>query len=444
MPRRPAAPLTSPTRRLMRLGTLLGRVGTSVAAERAGSLLRSGPAAEAKRLENLVRNAARTVETLGEMKGAAMKVGQMLSLQEGLLPEPVAEVLRALQQEAPRVPPEVMRYEVEGSLGAPIGELFESFDERAFAAASIGQVHLARLFDGRDVAVKVQYPAIREIVTADLKNLKRLLKSLFSMVFEADFEPLWEELRDRLLEELDYEQEAANMLRMRELHSEVPEIMIPGVIGERTTDRVLTMELVEGIGPDEAAGGGYSQELKNRWGRVLFEFQVRGLFEHRLLHADPNMANFAFLDDGRVIVYDFGSVKRVPSEVTLGYAEMVRALLGERRRDIPEILARIGAARVDGSPIDFEILEPHLELTAEVLRAAPEYRFGEDPELWDKVMEAKMEHLSSSRDLSFPAHVILVGRSLTGHFGNLSRLQAGGPWGEIAGRYASRALASPA
>ncbi|MCH7665445.1 MAG: AarF/ABC1/UbiB kinase family protein [Acidobacteria bacterium] len=433
--RRKSGPVTSPGRRLLRLGGLVGRVGVSVAAERTLGLLRSGPVAEAKRLENLIKNALRITETLGEMKGAAMKVGQMLSLQEGWLPPEVAEILRRLQREAPRVPPEVMRYEVEGSLQAPIDELFGEFDERAFAAASIGQVHAARLADGRRVAVKIQYPAIREIVIADLKNLERLFRSLFAMVFDADFEPLWEEMRDRLLEELDYDHEAENMRIMRDLHEDVPEIVIPKVIDSRSTDRVLTMEFLAGIAPRDAVSDRYDQDLRNRWGRVLFEFQIRGLFQHRMLHADPNFANFSFLEDGRMVVYDFGSVKRIPDKLASCYSALLRSVIDGRPEEVPEILRALGATRGDGSAVEFELLEPYLNLLADIFGRDSEYRFGEDPDVYEKIMQAGMDNWTQATDLRFPQDVILVDRSLAGHFGNLMRLGARGPWTQIVERY---------
>ncbi len=184
-------PTTSSLGRIVKIGSLMG--GRDLCGHRASYRLRIlGAHQQLRRTENLVKNAACIVETLGEMKGAAMKVGQMLSLHESRLPPEVAEVLSLLQQKAPSVPTEVMRYEVEGALKAPIGELFVDFDEEAYASASIGQVHRATLKDGRPAAVKIQYPAIDHIVTADLKNLKRLFQSLFSMFFKADFEPLWE------------------------------------------------------------------------------------------------------------------------------------------------------------------------------------------------------------------------------------------------------------
>ncbi len=431
---------------MLRLGGLVGRVGASVLGERATELGRSDETRAARRRDNLVANALRIVETLGEMKGAAMKVGQMLSLHEGmgLLPPEAAALLRQLQSEAPRVPPEVMRYEVEGSLGAPIGELFEEFDDRAWAAASIGQVHRARLHDGRRVAVKIQYPLIREVVQADLKNLKTLLKSLFSLVFEADFEPLWEELRDRLEEELDYRHEAAAMRRMRELHAEVEEIVIPAVVEERSSDRVLTMEFREGMPPGDACSDLFPAELRNRWGRVLFEFQLRGLFEHRLLHTDPNLANFSFLEDGRVVVYDFGSVKQIPVALAAGYARLVVAVLESRRDQVPALLAELGLARSDGSPIEPEPIAPYLDLMDEILRPEPPYAFGEDPDLYRRIMEMGLANWSQATDLQFPKDVIFVDRSFAGHFGNLIRLEASGPWRELVERYARAALADAA
>ncbi|MBZ0089948.1 MAG: AarF/ABC1/UbiB kinase family protein, partial [Thermoanaerobaculia bacterium] len=329
----------------------MGRVGGSMIGNRAAAILRSGPTQEAKKLENLIRNATRVVETLGEMRGAAMKIGQMLSLQEGFLPPEVHRILQALQAKAPQVPSEVMRYEVEGALGGTIEDLFLEFDSEAHAAASIGQVHRARLHDGRRVAVKVQYPLIREVVTADLANLKILMKSLFSMVFDTDFEPLWVEMRDRLLEELDYEHEANVLQRFRNLHRDVAEIVIPEVIDEFSSNRVLTMAFEEGLTPDEACSHS-SEVLRDRWGAALLEFQLRGLLEHRLLHADPNLANFAFRTDGKVVVFDFGSVKEVPRDLARAYARILLTGLEDRWEATPEALAGLGLTRADGSPLD--------------------------------------------------------------------------------------------
>lgn len=435
-------PTTSSLGRVLRIGGLMGRVGTSVISERAVDFALSSPAKQLRRTENLVKNATRIVETLGEMKGAAMKVGQMLSLHDSMLPPEVAEVLRLLQQQAPQVPSEVMRYEVEGSLGGRVEDLYGELDEDAFAAASIGQVHRGRLHDGRRVAVKIQYPLIDEIVKADLKNLKRLLKSLFGMFFEVDFEPIWGELRDRLLEELDYRHEAKNMQRMAELHADVADIVVPEVIEELSTDRVLTMAFTNGISPGEACSDHYPQELKNQWGRVLFEFQVRGLFEHRFLHADPNLANFAFLEDGRVIVYDFGCVKKIPPALARGYSALALAVLEDRREDISSELFELGVYKTGEVPIDSEVIYPYVDLLQEMVRPEPPYEFGEDERLYEKILELGMANWSQSMDTQFPEDVIFVDRSFAGHFGNLTRLRAAGPWRELVESYARRCRAA--
>jgi predicted unusual protein kinase regulating ubiquinone biosynthesis (AarF/ABC1/UbiB family) len=408
--------------RFLKLGGLMARVGASVLTERAVDFAFSPPAKQLRRTENLVKNAARIAETLGEMKGAAMKVGQMLSLHEGLLPPEVAEILRSLQREAPQVPSEVMRYEVEGSLRAPVKELFGELEEEAYAAASIGQVHRGRLKDGQRVAVKIQYPLIDEIVKADLKNLKRLLKSLFRLISEVDFEPVWREVRDRLLEELDYEHEAQNIRRMAELHGDVPEIVIPGVIDELSTNRVLTMEFLEGIPPSEACSDRYPPELRSRWGRVLYEFEMRGL---------------------RVIVYDFGCVKKIPAKLAAGYSALFLAAVEDRKADIPDVLLAMGVFKKGGAPLPREVCDPYVELFAEILRASPPYVFGEDEDLYEKLVELGMANWSQAVDIRFPSDIVFIDRAMSGHFGNLTRLRAAGPWRELLEKHSRPARRVP-
>ncbi len=427
--------LRSAVGRFLKLSGLAGRVGLSVVGERVLELTRSEDEAESRRARNLIKNASRIAETLGEMKGAAMKVGQMLSLHEGPLPPEAAEILRGLQREAPRVPPEVMGYEIEGAFNRPLDELFSEFEPEAYAAASIGQVHRGRLHDGRQVAIKVQYPMIEEIVKADLKNLRRLMQRLVRLVLEVDFEPIWQEVHDRLLEELDYENEAGNMRHMAELYSGSPDVVVPAVVVERTCRNVLTMELVEGISPDRACSDEFSAELRDRWGRVLFETILRGLLEHRFLHADPNLSNFAFLEDGRVVVYDFGSVKHVPPEIADGYKELFRTALEGRKTEIPESLIALGVSRGDGSPLEHELVDPYYDIFSQIVREDPAYTFGEDKALYDKLFELGLANWSKAVDIRFPEDIVFVNRAMGGHLGNLIRLRASGPWRELVRRY---------
>ena len=424
----------SPLRRLLRLGGLAGRVGASIAGEQIAALARPHGTGADRRNANLVRNAKRLVATLGELKGAAMKVGQMLSLHDGALPPEVAAVLRSLQKQAPPIPFEVVEEELATQIPR-YRRIFDHVEPVAFAAASIGQVHRARLRDGRAVAVKIQYPLIDRIIAADLANLRRILGTLVSLVTDIDFGPIWEELSGRLTEELDYLHEADNMRRMAALHAGVPEIVIPRVIEEATTRSVLTMEFVDGMPPDQACSGATDQRLKDRWGVVLFDFVLRGLFEHRLLHADPNLANFAFLPDGRVVVYDFGCLKEVPARLARGYRDLCLAALAGRADELPHLLAGVGIMRNDGEPLPAEVVRPYAELVLELLGDQPPFRFGEGAQAYRRLFDAAWANLGEAATLQFPHDVVFIHRTVAGHFGNLSRLKAAGPWREHLSRF---------
>lgn len=419
--------ISSPLARLLRLGGLAGRVGLSMAAQEIGGLLAPKKRHETRRHQSLLKNAARIAETLGQLKGAAMKVGQMLSLHETILPPEVVEVLQALQKHAPPVPFESVEKELEARL-PDRGRIFAEVEPEAFAAASIGQVHRGRLRDGREVAIKIQYPGIDRVIEADLANLKRVLKSVIALVADIKFDPIWLELRDRLREELDYEREAATIERMAELHAEVPGIVIPRVVPKGTARTVLTTELVEGLPGNEACDESIDQRVRNRWGLTLFEFLLRGLFTNRLLHADPNLANFAFLPDGRVVVYDFGCVKEIPPRLLSGYKKLCSAALFGRGEEIPGILAGMGVHRADGSPLPGEMVFPYLELIMEVLEPGDSYRFGEDSRVYRRLIDLAWSNIGNASDIRFPRDIIFINRTVVGHFGNLSRLRASGPW----------------
>ncbi len=425
---------TSALGRFVRVGGLVGRVGVSVLSDQAVGLLRDGPTKRLKKAENLVRNAARIASTLGDMKGAAMKVGQMLSLYEGLLPPEVSAVLSVLQNDAPSVSFEVMERELRREL-EDFDEVFESIEPEAFAAASIGQVHRAVLRDGREVAVKIQYPHADRMVKADLKNLKALLGNLVGLFTDIDFEPIWEEVRERLFEELDYLQEAENIRRTAEMHADLPEIIVPDVVTEATTQRVLTMEFVEGIPPGEAASDRYASQLKDKWGVTLFEFTLRGLFEHRFLHADPNFANFAFREDGKVAVYDYGCMKQIPRNIAAGYSGLIDAVIHKRKAAVPEILREMGVFKEGDTALSRTVTDPYVDLVQDIVRASPPYTFGEDDTIYEALYELGMSNWQEANDIRFPRDMVFIDRTLGGLFGNLSKLGATGPWRKLLRKY---------
>ena len=422
-----SAPATSPIERLIRLGSLVGRVGVSVAAEHLLARVLPAPSRETHQLDNLVRNARRIVADLGELKGAAMKVGQMLSLQDAMLPPEVAEVLRTLQRQAPPIPFDVVERTLDAELPG-CRNTIKLLEPEAIAAASIGQVHRGTLAGGRPVAVKIQYPGIDGIIEADLVNLRRLLKSMFALFTDADFEPVWGEVRDRLREELDYLNEAENLRRMAALWSDSADVMIPEVIEEASSRRVLTMAYLAGYTPDEACSDEQPQALRDRWGAVLYDFLLRGLFEHRLIHADPNLSNFSFLPDGRVIVYDFGCVKSVPPNIAQGYRALCRAALDGRRDDVPALLAAMGVTAATGAPLSAALIAPALDLVFKMLDDARPYRFGYDDQLLRQIIDTNLSQFGEAKGVRFPHHIVFIDRTAGGLFGNLSRLRAAAPW----------------
>lgn len=416
------------------MGGLVGRVGFSMLGDQAAGLLRDGPTKRLKKAETMVRNAARIASTLGEMKGAAMKVGQMISLHEGMLPKEVAAVLNVLQNEAPSVSFELMEAQLRREIGN-FDEVFESIDAEPFASASIGQVHRGVLRDGREVAVKIQYPDADRMVKADLVNLKILLGNLVGLFSDIDFEPIWKEVRERLVEELDYVAEAENIRRNAAMYADAPKIIVPDVVAEGTTQRVLTMEFAESIPPGEATSAAYPQDLKDQWGVALFEFTLRGFFEHRFLHADPNFANFGFRQDGSVVVYDYGCMKEVPEEIAAGYARLIDALLRRQKTAFPALLKALGVYKDGGALLSRSTTDPYVELMQDMVRASPAYTFGSDDTIYKTIYDLGMANWKEANDIRFPRDMVFIDRTLGGLFGNLGKLGATGPWRQLLRQY---------
>ena len=281
----------------------------------AGKLTRD----EQRKLDRLTREAERYVAVLGDMKGVAMKVGQLLSfLDAGAIPEQhraaYQQIIGALQADAPPMPFSTVRLVFERELERPVEEVFAWIDERPMAAASIGQVHAAHLPDGRKVVVKVQYPGVGDAIRADLHNTE-LLASFASMGAKlspirvtADPTAIVEEVTERITEELDYRIEAANQTAFRSHYDGHPFIRIPEVVPEVSTERVLVMGHHDGLRWTAALD--QPQELKNTWGEAIHRFVFGSLYDFGEFNADPHPGNYLFHDDGGVTFLDFGCVKR--------------------------------------------------------------------------------------------------------------------------------------
>jgi predicted unusual protein kinase regulating ubiquinone biosynthesis (AarF/ABC1/UbiB family) len=267
-----------------------------------------------------VRTAERYAELLGHSKGALMKAGQMLSFVSAgpAVPEQFQTVyqtaLARLRDEAPPMAPKLARAVLERELGSRTETAFAQFDSDPLAAASIGQVHAARLRDGRAVAVKIQYPGVGDAIDADLKN-GELLTTFLGLIFglspkklSFDVRGAAEEMRARITEELDYRREAANQAEFAGHYRGHPFIHVPEIIPELCTDRVLTQELVRGKSWDEALTA--EQDLRDRWAEAIYRFVYGSHDRFYMLNADPHPGNYVFHEDGSVSFLDFGCVRR--------------------------------------------------------------------------------------------------------------------------------------
>ncbi|GGT81884.1 ABC1 kinase family protein [Streptomyces lateritius] len=309
-----------------------------------------GRSAELVARELQQRTAEQLFKVLGELKGGAMKFGQALSVFESALPEEVAGPYRAaltkLQEAAPPMPTRTVHGVLEERLGAEWRELFLEFEEKPSAAASIGQVHRAVWHDGREVAVKVQYPGAGEALLSDLAQLSRFARLLGPLIPGMDVKPLIKELRDRVSEELDYGLEAQAQREHAEEFADDPDVVVPGVVHQ--SEQVLVTEWIDGIPLSEVIADG-TEEQRDRAGQLLARFLFSGPARTGLLHADAHPGNFRLLpgadeeegpESWRLGVLDFGTVDRLPGglpktigtslRLTLeGDAETVYALLRE-------------------------------------------------------------------------------------------------------------------
>jgi predicted unusual protein kinase regulating ubiquinone biosynthesis (AarF/ABC1/UbiB family) len=321
---------TSRVGRTAKIGGLAAGQAIRQAGTRAANVARTKDQGQAALERRHIEAAEQIVAALGTMKGAAMKVGQVMSfLDVGLVPEEYREEfqhkLAALRDAAPTVSFKDMRKVIEEELDDPLDEVFSEFDQEPIAAASIGQVYRARLTDGRQVAVKVQYPGVAAAVRADMQNLGLILRLAKRIAPGMDPKAIGEEIRSRIQEELDYELEAQNQRTLARLFRSHPFIVIPDVVTSLSRERVLITEYVHGTGFEELKG--YPQEERDRIGEIMFRFYFGCLYRHGQFSGDPHPGNSMLLDDGRVAFFDFGLFKRMPPGSVELEIQVARAII---------------------------------------------------------------------------------------------------------------------
>ncbi|KAB7746209.1 AarF/ABC1/UbiB kinase family protein [Nostocoides sp. F2B08] len=383
-----------------------------------------GKPAEMVALEVQARTAEQLFSVLGELKGGAMKVGQALSIMEAALPEEMAAPYRAtltkLQDAAPPMPAERVHAILADQLGPRWRTAkFAEFDDTPAAAASIGQVHRATWRDGREVAVKIQYPGVSKALMSDLNQMSRVAKLAGGLVPGIDMAPIMAELKERMSEELDYSLEAHHQKAFARAFRGNPHILVPDVLAQ--SERVLVTEWVDGRPLADIIKVG-TQEERDHAARLYLEFLLSGPGRARLLHADPHPGNYRITSDGRLVVFDFGAVNRLPDGLPPALGEILSLAM---REDAPALVRRLKEAGFirEGISVDPEQVVGYLAPFIEPLRE-PEFTFTRD---WLRGVGARINDPRNPNwivgtKVNLPPEYLLIHRVWLGGIGVLCQI----------------------
>lgn len=406
--------------------------GTNYASMRARSALATPERREQLRSEFELRSAEQVAETLGGMKGALMKLGQMASYLDQGLPEPVREALAQLQTDAPPMAWELVEEMIVAELGAAPVAAFASFDREPVASASIGQVHRAVTHDGIEVAVKVQYPGVDRAIASDLENTD-LLFQLMGVLFPGlQPEPIVAELRERLIEELDYRAEAANQRLFADAYRGHPYIHVPDVVDELSTEQVLTTHYAHGARFAEVME--WSDDERQLAAECLFRFAFGGIYGLHAFNGDPHPGNYLFRPGGQVTFLDFGLTKRFqPDEVDV-FERLIEAIVIDR--DVPafrRIVEDVGILPT-GLDIDDADLGDYFGhfyefvLADEEMEITPEY----SSESLRRFFDLSGPHAEIMKAANLPPSMVIIQRINLGLYALFGDLRARNNWRRVA------------
>jgi predicted unusual protein kinase regulating ubiquinone biosynthesis (AarF/ABC1/UbiB family) len=423
-------------RRSAKLGTALGTQATRYAGTRAANVVRSGERGEEKLENRHLETALKIAGTLGEMKGAAMKVGQLASFVDTeFLPEEYREIyqeqMAKLRTSAPAMPWEKVVGVLEEEYAPErIDELFESIEQEAFAAASIGQVHRATMTDGRRVAVKIQYPGVAEAIEADLRNAGTIVRLAKALAPGLDPKSIAEELKERVTEELDYELEAQNQRAFARAYRDHPFIYVPQVITRLSRRRVLVTEYVEGM--DFEGVKELDDEARSRFGEIVFRFCFGSIYHLQHFNADAHPGNYILMADDRVAFLDFGMTKKLdPEQIELEQAA-IDAAVRKDPQALMDALHDLGFVK-NPKKVDAERLMEHVMLVGGWYMEDREYQVSGRRVM--KVIESTSDPRSEYYDLirreSVPAEELMGRRMETGVLAVLAQLGAKRNWYRI-------------
>jgi predicted unusual protein kinase regulating ubiquinone biosynthesis (AarF/ABC1/UbiB family) len=359
------------TKRALQVGSLTTSVGSSYLWHALKRPFQATGKKEQELLDLHLKNALRIVDSSRELRGAFMKLVQMLSMRSDIFPPEVVNILSVVQSSVPPMDYNLIRAQVKTELGKYPEQLFKRFDREAFAAASLGQVHRARLKSGEDVVVKIQYPGVDETVVQDLQNVKALLH-IFTLITrdvlrqKFDAGEIYQEMEERLREELDYVHEANNVALFQRLFADDAEVIIPQVYPDFSSRRVLTMEFIDGYKLQDILAPGVDKELKDWVAIKYFQITWRQICEFGILHTDPHPGNYLVTYHPKLAMLDFGSVRVFPEEIRAGYRTLAKAILERDEKTMARCFVLLGYIDpgVDPAPlvrIMYSIFESVLE-----------------------------------------------------------------------------------
>jgi predicted unusual protein kinase regulating ubiquinone biosynthesis (AarF/ABC1/UbiB family) len=414
----------------------MGVQGARYAGTKAANVARTDERRQERLEQRHLETAMKMVGALGQMKGAAMKLGQFASfIDTEFIPEEYREIyqeqLAKLRTEAPAMPWEKVVKVLESEYdGEPISELFADLEQEAFAAASIGQVHRAELLDGRRVAVKIQYPGIAEALEADLRNAGTIVRLARALAPGLDAKEIAEEIRERVMEELDYEYEAQNQRTFARAYREHPFIYVPDVITRLSRRRVLVTEYVEGIGFEEIKQ--LPPEERSRFGEIVFRGSFGSIYHLQHFNADPHPGNYILMDDGRVAFLDFGMTKKLDAEQIELEQRAVDAAARQEPEALRDALHDLGFLK-NPSKLDAERLMEHVTSVGGWYMEDREIEIS--PRRVMKIIESTHDPRSEYYDLmrreSVPAEELMGRRMELGVVAVLGQLRARRNWYRI-------------
>ena len=409
----------TPGRRFMKLASMTASIATKTVSNSIKNLTADEEQKNAARSQLFQDIGIQIANTLGEMKGAVMKVGQIASQYKDIFPPEVAKAISKLQRQAPAMPFAEIKAQVEKELGKPLDKIFKHFDETPFAAASIGQVHKAILPNGEQVVVKVQYPGVDEACESDLKQVRLALRLMGVLKIDRKLQDrLFQEIQESLDNELNYQIEAQNLEVARTFHAALDDkIIIPQVFKDYSSRHILTLSLEQGENIETAST--WSQRTRNTLGRRLLRAMGQEIFYLKRFHCDPHPGNFAFREDGSVIIYDYGGVKTLSSDVVYHFKQLIHAA---RAQDIAEIEQHLDALQAISALGKFpeDLYLQWLEVLMRPLTT--HYDFAENSAHHDGVELVK----SSLKywDVFKPSpDTLMVNRTVSGHYWNLIHLK---------------------